>query len=975
MNSKQNTSQLPDDKSWTIDLLTSVMIKIFDLVKQNGAFALTLILTIIFYFPALKSGSVNAGFLYMGDNIGLYWTSLAKMQSLISSLNFMAIDFSSFNGSSDYFLATNVYGYHPMIVIYSLLFSAESTSIQSLGQLLVWMLAIHTFIACYFSIKLLTRFFSLDFWSAVLAATIFAFSIMMVNVHGEPQILFAISVFPWAAYEALVYRETPQHRRLIFACLPIIISFMSGYLPLSVAALALSVVLVAIKIFVLDESSIPLNARLRIFSVGLLPFICGSLVVSPYLYSAYEFLQTTPSANKASLFFSAHQLAEHPQSFIRLLSFNFSVPGPYYEFSLAWGFIAVTIGAIFLLSPKALDAVSSQEWKSLKIFSIIYFATTLAIFGNFSVVSDLVYYFVPQVGNMHIYQRFLLPSHLLFGVILAFMLKAIVQARPPFAIRVSVVLLLVTTFVLAYLVGRNPNLSQQLGIDNYIIFELLLASLFAISLLIPGKSIVYFAAIVLIFLPTLDRMYDYSHGGNTLQEQRKRQLIALDETKRASLVSYFKRLSNKEIIKYVDLTPRWTKDGVEYFPKSFPYLVLNELQMSSYTGFNFYLSSRLDYMRKMPIDGANVSLNPDWEMIQNTGADFIIAIESNIHDGPLSIMLAKTKQEDMYRLPNDVIIFPFQDQTVKPPSTSTVFDNGYIKVSPTRPEAAKLVNIALKKIARQSSNYHIFDAKLAVDGNTDGDLNHGSVSHTGSDPNAWFEIDLGSVEPIDNVKVWNRTDCCRERLSNYWIFISDSPFLASDTASKLRARPSTWGSLNFSPMQFSTIKTGGVRGRYVRIQLNGSAPADRSYLSLAEVEVYHSDMATQNVATLTNPNDTSDFKVNRFHTNNANYLLLDISSSAPETVQYLFFDNPRLSYFLNGQRATVFEKDGLRTINVPSGRNTIEIRYKHWPLAIFWVFYITYTSILFWFLIPYSYINKIRKKWITEVVPGNRTGG
>src|SRR5581483_3036275 len=352
-----------------VDAFFTALAAFIALIKQNRIFVLAFTMTVIFYFPALNKGSIDAGFLYMGDVVGFYWPALAKMHALISSLNFTAIDFSLFNGSSDYFLTTNLYGYHPIILIYSLLVSAKMTTLRDLGQFLVWMLALHSFLACYFSLKLLTRFFSFDFGAAGLAATIFAFSNMVVSVHGEPEILFAVSIFPWAAYEALAFRERPKLRRLILACMPVVFGFMGGYIPMAVASLMLSAVLVAVKVFVLEDSVIPLSERARAFGIASLPFLCGALLLGPYLYSVYNFFKESPSGGWPSLFFSAHQLAELPQTLIRFLSFNFPVPGPSYEFSLTWGFIAVTVVAIFILSPKVMDAVTPQEWKIFKVFA------------------------------------------------------------------------------------------------------------------------------------------------------------------------------------------------------------------------------------------------------------------------------------------------------------------------------------------------------------------------------------------------------------------------------------------------------------------------------------------------------------------------------------------------------------------------------------------------------------------------------
>jgi hypothetical protein len=66
-------------------------------------------------------------------------------------------------------------------------------------------------------------------------------------------------------------------------------------------------------------------------------------------------------------------------------------------------------------------------------------------------------------------------------------------------------------------------------------------------------------------------------------------------------------------------------------------------------------------------------------------------------------------------------------------------------------------NVAKNKPATQSSTQYGGDAMLAVDGNTDGDYNNKSVTHT--DPevaNAWWEVDLGRTEEIDTIRVTNR---------------------------------------------------------------------------------------------------------------------------------------------------------------------------------------------------------------------------
>ena len=67
-------------------------------------------------------------------------------------------------------------------------------------------------------------------------------------------------------------------------------------------------------------------------------------------------------------------------------------------------------------------------------------------------------------------------------------------------------------------------------------------------------------------------------------------------------------------------------------------------------------------------------------------------------------------------------------------------------------------NVALNKVARQSTTDFEGVASRAVDGNTDGTYANGSQTHTTSQNNPFWEVDLGQEYPIDDVVIWNRTE-------------------------------------------------------------------------------------------------------------------------------------------------------------------------------------------------------------------------
>lgn len=151
-----------------------------------------------------------------------------------------------------------------------------------------------------------------------------------------------------------------------------------------------------------------------------------------------------------------------------------------------------------------------------------------------------------------------------------------------------------------------------------------------------------------------------------------------------------------------------------------------------------------------------------------------------------------------------------------------------------------LVNIAKGKLSKQSSTIGAAVSSRAVDGNVNGSWAANSVSSTAAnDKNPWLEIDLGEVESIDHIIVWNRTDCCSERLSNYWIFISDKPFEATDTAEMLTKNKNIKAIIGAEAKPSYITKSGIGKGRFVRIQLGGMQQAtEPRYLSVAEVEVF-----------------------------------------------------------------------------------------------------------------------------------------
>ncbi|MCP3976661.1 MAG: hypothetical protein GY720_19415 [bacterium] len=134
-------------------------------------------------------------------------------------------------------------------------------------------------------------------------------------------------------------------------------------------------------------------------------------------------------------------------------------------------------------------------------------------------------------------------------------------------------------------------------------------------------------------------------------------------------------------------------------------------------------------------------------------------------------------------------------------------------------------------VATQSSTNSGGSASRAIDNDVSGYWDLDSVTHTSSENEAWWQVDMQSIIAVNEVRIWNRTDCCGDRLSDFYLFVSDLPFASTDVATTVADSNVTSLFHSGAAPNYLTMAP-GVTGRYLRIQLTGT-----DYLSLAEVQV------------------------------------------------------------------------------------------------------------------------------------------
>ncbi|XP_029499639.1 macrophage mannose receptor 1-like [Oncorhynchus nerka] len=146
------------------------------------------------------------------------------------------------------------------------------------------------------------------------------------------------------------------------------------------------------------------------------------------------------------------------------------------------------------------------------------------------------------------------------------------------------------------------------------------------------------------------------------------------------------------------------------------------------------------------------------------------------------------------------------------------------------------VNVALQGVATQSSQYsavntNVNDVKAcnAIDGNKDPNADNGSCTHTMSETNPWWRVNLLDVYKVTRVVITNRNSN-PERLNGSEIHIGNS------LENNGNNNPTCTGISSISAGQNQTFQCKEMEGHYVSVIIRGN----NKILTLCEVEVYGS---------------------------------------------------------------------------------------------------------------------------------------
>ena len=311
----------------------------------------------------------------------------------------------------------------------------------------------------------------------------------------------------------------------------------------------------------------------------------------------------------------------------------------------------------------------------------------LIIFGEYLRISDLFYYVAPYIGEMHIYQRYLILTNLFFSLFVVIALEYILRNHPQKLIKMTILIsFLLTGFVCIEL---NYNLSVAttiFGFSQFLVIELMLLTLLLISFLIFDKNASKVITIFLVFIMSLTYFYQYQEA---LKATLPNPIIWDSKDELDSFLGFIRSYSNKNIIKYENISDVINET---YIPRNLPWVVQKDIKLSNYMGYDMHLSVEREYSKYISTFG-----NFDWRWLRLTGCQYII----------YNAKAYKKYKEiiDKYIVPSIHITLRSGDVVAKlKPEFSLynsafakkVFDNGYIQVLHTTSEP-QVINFVAKQ--------------------------------------------------------------------------------------------------------------------------------------------------------------------------------------------------------------------------------------------------------------------------------------
>jgi hypothetical protein len=544
--------------------------------------------------------------LFSGDLHNLYFPQFVNGYYQSKASLWYGVDLLTNNGSSAYYLRPNIPVYYPPnILIYKLL---NLYGISEFAIAFVWSLCIHAAVSLYAVFRFSEKYLKLDFRLAMLCGTSYVFTI--VQIVSLTPFFYIAALFPVLVYVAVYVSYLKSWQACLIGSFVFLCAFLSGYLPLAVHAVILSVVLAIALRWTSEDRDEQISAGSILFA--LLPGLCAAAFVFPWYLAVLQYHKLVSGVLPGV--WAAHEMSYTLQDLASVATWGF-LPSTQAEAPhIVVGLLPLFIIGIAFSSRARLD-FSDRDGR-LAIFALVVFGFHLLLAaGRMTGLPDVFYYLVPGLGKMHIYGRYLVVSSFYVFLASALLLKKLINSKNEvfgnYIIPIDFFLL-----ASACIYGQiYPSAHVRVQV---IVMELLFIALFILIFRSGGKNWLVFGVIIAVTLIKLGGFNDSYNHIDLAQPPSYANAIIFSAERQQSFLNYARHhASEKEVIKYADLTS--TIDKPSGVLLNFPWMIGAGTPVSNYMGYELHLSVDRDYLKRFPYFG-----KVDFNWLIETGVDYLI---------------------------------------------------------------------------------------------------------------------------------------------------------------------------------------------------------------------------------------------------------------------------------------------------------------------------------------------------------------
>lgn len=635
--------------------MSGMVKKVFQKALQwlSSEWGISILLTYGQFRAFMGGGGSDSLVLGYGDNRALWLPALYHLSGSLRRGVLYGLDLLTFNGSSDFFSRPNIFGFNPFVTILMILRPPTlSGDYFRFGLIIIFLL---TLVSMFAVQAIGRRWFGFNRVICILWAIGFCSSSYIYFSLGFLPFAFATLMVPILSY---VFWEMSKAESLwrstFWGTFPIIVTLTAGYGPMALMSVLCSYGFFALTLLLFQK--IPFSSFLKLAKPVHFALVISGVICAPYFIDLIQTHRLVVPTD-LNLFQSAYELAVSPMDLLQLISASLET-GAYFEQKLSFGMVfAFFFIAFFCHFHRAERVERFRSLRRLTVFLVGFlFLSVLLVIGEQSTLSGMFYYFVPQLGKMHIYQRFLSQFSFLFYLLLALLvLEETEDLRPRFWRWMGFAGL--GGVLLGSYIHHKKGMSPA---SSAVIVELLIVSMMSLAITIlssaRSRQIVVLIALILV------QWRFFYHVAIEEPAIKMDGYFEKEPERLKSLADYLNSHASpdSQIIKVLDLQPEFMEAHV---PKNFPWLMESYLSrpVSSYYGYEYHLASHMDYRKRMPYSLSkqvgHFTFFPDQDLIERNGADFVIYRRDEIETVPeRKWLLPRIDPTNSMDLGNDIVI-------------------------------------------------------------------------------------------------------------------------------------------------------------------------------------------------------------------------------------------------------------------------------------------------------------------------------